>query len=313
MVLTKEMKMPNTIVKCDNVSHWFGPNRVLHNINISIAAGQIVGLVGPSGCGKSTLLRAIVGTHPPNQGTIRTFNHNPGHINHGLATIVTRPGRDRGVVYQKYTLMPFLSARKNVALGLKLDETNPFNRLNPFGWIPLRRDHLRQADELLEKVGLSKARDLYPAEMSGGMQQRVAIAQALIMKPRIMLLDEPFGALDEAMREELNVMFLRFYQENLQAKEKGESPPYTILFITHELNEALYVGDRVIGLSQHWDWTTPNQATDGSGHPGFDYCPGATIVYDEPARIFHPDDEKDHSMFVQQKSDIRKALRGDVG
>ena len=301
MVFTKEIKMPNTIVKCDNVSHWFGPNRVLHDINLSIAAGQIVGLVGPSGCGKSTLLRAIVGTHPPNQGTIRTFNHHPGHIDHGLATVVDRPGRDRGVVYQKYTLMPFLSAQKNVALGLMLDETSPLSRLHPANW-SLRRDHLRQADELLEKVGLSKAKDLYPAEMSGGMQQRVAIAQALIMKPRIMLLDEPFGALDEAMREELNVMFLRFYQENLQAKGKGKSPPYTILFITHELNEALYVGDRVIGLSQHWDWVK-------AGH---DYCPGATIVYDESARVFHPDDEKEHQMFVHQKADIRKALRGDV-
>ena len=302
MVLAKEIKMPNTIVKCDNVSHWFGPNRVLHDVNISIAAGQIVGLVGPSGCGKSTLLRAIVGTHPPNQGIIRTFNHNPGHIDHGVAAIVDRPGRDRGVVYQKYTLMPFLTARQNVALGLKLDETSVLSRLNLFNWLWLRRMHLEQADRLLEKVGLSTAKNLYPAEMSGGMQQRVAIAQALIMKPRIMLLDEPFGALDEAMREELNVMFLRFYQENIQGKDKGESPPYTILFITHELNEALYVGDRVLGLSQHWDWVA-------AGH---DYCPGATIVYDKAAPVFHPDDEKDHSMFVRQKSDIRKALRGDV-
>ncbi|KKL05255.1 hypothetical protein LCGC14_2607870, partial [marine sediment metagenome] len=198
MVFAKKVKMPNTIVKCENVSHWFGAHRVLHKINLRIEAGQIVGLVGRSGCGKSTLLRAITGTHPPEEGTIYTFYHNPGHMNHGMKTMVTRPGRDRGVVYQQYTLMPFYTARKNVALGLKLDQTNAFKRMNLATWFPLRRKHLAEADELLTKVGLGSAKDLYPAEMSGGMQQRVAIAQALIMKPRILLLDEPFGALDEA-------------------------------------------------------------------------------------------------------------------
>lgn len=295
------MKMPNTIIKCDDVSHWFGANRVLHKVNLRIEAGQIVGLVGPSGCGKSTLLRAIVGTHPPKQGTIKTFQHNPGHVEHGLETVVVRPGRDRGIVYQKYTLMPFYTARKNVVLGPMLDETSIPRRANLFKWLPLRRRHLLEADEFLDRVGLSHAKHLYPAEMSGGMQQRVAIAQALIMKPRILLLDEPFGALDEAMREELNKMLLHLYQENLQAKEDGKSPPYTILIVTHELNEALYVGDRVLGLSQHWDWAS-------AGH---DYCPGAKIVYDEPAPVFHPDDEKEHQMFVHQKDDIRRALKGD--
>ncbi len=295
MVPTKEIKMPNTIVKCDNVSHWFGANRVLHDINLRIEAGQIVGLVGPSGCGKSTLLRAIVGTHPPNQGTIRTFCHSPGHMDHGLDTVVTRPGRDRGIVYQKYALMPFYTARQNVALGPQLDQIADW-----LSWLPLRKKYLREADRLLERVGLSHARDLFPAEMSGGMQQRVAIAQALIMKPRILLLDEPFGALDEAMREELNKMLLHLYQENLEAKEAGKTPPYTILIVTHELNEALYVGDRVVGLSQHWDWAS-------AGH---DYCPGATIVYDQPAPVFHPDEEKEYQLFVHQKDEIRQALRG---
>ena len=301
MVPIKEINMPNTIVKCEDVSHWFGANRVLHDIDLRIQVGQIVGLVGPSGCGKSTLLRAIVGTHPPKKGTIRTFHHNPGHFDHGFDTVVTRPGRDRGIVYQKYTLMPFFTARKNVALGLMLDQTNPFNRMNPFGWLSLRREHLKEADKLLERVGLSYARDLYPAEMSGGMQQRVAMAQALIMKPRILLLDEPFGALDEAMREDLNRMLLCLYQENLEAKEAGKTPPYTILIVTHELNEALYVGDRVVGLSQHWDWAGA----------GYDYCPGARIVYDQPAPVYHPDDAKEHEMFVHQKNEIRQSLRGD--
>ena len=301
MVFAKEMKTPNTIVKCDKVSHSFGANRVLHKINLRIEAGQIVGLVGPSGCGKSTLLRAIVGTHLPKEGSIYTFLHHPGHMNHGLESLVTRPGRDRGIVYQKYSLMQFLTARQNVALGPKLDQTTPLQRMNLIRWLPKRKRHLRAADELLERVGLGHARDLYPDEMSGGMQQRVAIAQALIMKPRILLLDEPFGALDEAMREELNEMLLHFYQENLEAKEAGKSPPYTILIVTHELIEALYVGDRVIGLSQHWDWAAA----------GYEYCPGATIVYDQPAPVFHPDDEKEHQMFVHQKEEIKRALRGE--
>jgi len=294
------MKMPNTILKCNSVSHWFGANKVLYNINAKIEAGQIVSLVGPSGCGKSTLLRAIVGTHLAKGGSVSTFHHAPGEEDHGREMVVDRPGRDRGIVYQKYTLMPFLTAKKNVALGLKLDETTLPQRMNPFGWIPLRRQHLQQAEEWLERVGLAEAMNLYPAEMSGGMQQRVAIAQAMIMKPRILLLDEPFGALDEAMREDLNKMLLHFYQENLEAKEAGKSPPYTILIVTHELNEALYVGDRVLGLSQHWDWVSD----------GHDYCPGAKIIYDKPAPVFHPDDEKEHQMFVHQKNDIRQALKG---
>lgn len=292
--------MPDTIVKCENVSHWFGDNRVLHQINLKIKAGQIVGLVGPSGCGKSTLLRAIVGTHPPEQGEIYTYDYQSG--GHGEAKSVRSPGRDRGIVYQRYTLMPFLTARKNVALGPMLDQTSPLSRMDLRRWLPLRRDHLRAADELLEKVGLGASKHLYPAEMSGGMQQRVAIAQALIMKPRILLLDEPFGALDEAMREELNRMLLWFYQENLEAKRTDKAPPYTILIVTHELNEALYVGDRVLGLSQHWNWAESD----------FNFCPGATIIYDQPARVFHPDDSKDYEMFVQQKEEIRQALRGDL-
>jgi len=295
------MKMPNTILKCNDVSHWFGANKVLHKINIRIEAGQIVALVGPSGCGKSTLLRAIVGTHLAKDGSVSTFKHSPGDPEHGLEMRVKRPGQDRGMVYQKYMLMPFYTARKNVALGLQLDETTLSQRMNTFGWLPKRRKHLAEADIWLDRVGLSGASNLYPSEMSGGMQQRVAIAQALIMKPRILLLDEPFGALDEAMREDLNKMLLYFYQENMEAKQSGKSPSYTILIVTHELNEALYIGDRVLGLSQHWDWASE----------GHDYCPGAKIVYDEPAPIFHPNDEKEYQMFVHQKDDIRRALKGD--
>ena len=136
-----------------------------------------------------------------------------------------------------------------------VDETNlPYRFLLYPKWRRLRHEHMEQAAALLEQVDLARAMKLYPGNMSGGMRQRVAVAQALIMKPEIILLDEPFGALDEATREDLQCMLLGLYQENLAALQKNEKPPYTILIVTHELNEAIYVGDRVIGLSQYWDW-----------------------------------------------------------
>ena len=207
------------------------------------------------------------------------------------------PSRDRGIVYQKYSLYPFLTAKKNVAFGLMLDQTSlPFRLFQFWKWWELRKQHLQEAEALLHDVGLSEAVDQYPVEMSGGMRQRVAIAQALIMKPKLLLLDEPFGALDEATREELQLMLLRLYEQNLEAKEKGEPAPYTILIVTHELNEALYVSDRVLGLSQYHQ-------------EGKD---GATIVYDKPAPLFKPGDAKEIQHFEEQKEELRVAVFDDT-
>jgi len=283
------------------VSHWFGDNLVLANINLEIAAGQIVSMVGPSGCGKSTLLRAILGTHPPRAGRILADGK-----------LVDGPTRDVGIVYQHYSLYDFLTAQQNVAFGPMLDQTSLLFRFSQgfswrqlswrqlrrlrfarcFQWPRLRRLHLQQAAELLEKVGLGDAVGLYPHEMSGGMRQRVAITQALIMNPKVLLLDEPFGALDEATREELQLMLLNLYQENLRAREAGVRPPHTILIVTHELNEALYVADRIVGLSQFHN--------EGGK--------GATIVYDKPAPIYRPDDPKDVADFFSQKEELRKVV-----
>lgn len=270
------------VLECNNVSHWFGPKRVLNQINLKIAAGQIVAVVGPSGCGKSTLLRAILGTHPPRAGEILASGRR-----------VTRPGRDVGIVYQDYALYDFLTARDNVAFGLMLDQSTLLRRfLAPLGWRKMRDEHRRMASDMLHKVNLASAANLYPTEMSGGMRQRVAIAQALIMQPKILLLDEPFGALDEATREELQLMLLRLYEENLQARNRGETPPYTILIVTHELNEALYVSDRVLGLSQYHQ--------DGRN--------GSTIVYDKPAPIFRTGDVRDFEKFEAQKDELRRTV-----
>lgn len=273
-----------------NVNHWFGSNRVLHNINLDIKAGQITAIVGPSGCGKSTLLRAIIGTHPPNEGVITIHSD-------GIDQNCLSPNRNIGIVYQQYSLYDFLTARKNVSRGPDWDQHTIPSRMNLFKYIPWKRKSLRAADELLNRVGLGQHINKYPHQLSGGQRQRVAVAQALIMKPRVLLLDEPFGALDEAMREELQLMLLHLYQENYRAIEEGHEPPYTILIVTHELSEALYVGDRVIGLSQYWDWQSEYMS-----------CPGATIVYDEPAPIFHPDAPKDFKQFAAQKLEIRKRI-----
>jgi len=289
------------ILECKDIHHWFGEdtrrtrrNNVLYDLNLKVVHGEIVALVGPSGCGKSTLLRAIVGTHPPRKGRVIVYPEN------GPKKGVTVRGATRriGIVYQHYSLFPFLTAQQNVALGLLLDETTISLRLfHRIRWRALRKQHLQQAAELLDKLRLANAMNLYPAEMSGGMCQRVAVAQALIMKPEILLLDEPFGALDEATREELQRMLLTLYLENIQAQKDGQRPPYTIVIVTHELNEAIYVGDRVVGLSQYWNW-------EEKGHDRF---PGATLVYDHVAPVYEPEQERDFEVFSEQRSNIRKA------
>lgn len=259
---------------------------------------------GPSGCGKSTLLRAIVGTHPPTDGVIALHNRE-----HTKSEDVLKPSSECGIVYQQYSLYPNLTAIENVAFGPMLEETTLANRFFPWArfhhnkrneritWRQLRKIHLEEAAVLLVKLKLGDAMDKYPHELSGGMCQRVAIAQALIMKPRLLLLDEPFGALDEATREELQTMLLELYAENLQAKRDGGTPPYTVVIVTHELNEAILVGDRVVCLSQYWD----SKKVDDPDAQG-----AATIVYDDIAPVYAPDQERRYDAFVKQREEIRR-------
>jgi NitT/TauT family transport system ATP-binding protein len=272
----------------------FGSKQVLHDVNLRIIRGEIVSLVGPSGCGKSTLLNMIVGMLRPTAGAL-TIQRD------GVMAPIVRPGRDRGIVYQAYALYPFLTAQQNVALGPKLAETSYTGRV--LGtltgrWSQLRRRHMDEAAELLGKVGLGDAIGRYPHELSGGMRQRVAIAQALIMRPQVLLLDEPFGALDEATREELQKMLLELYQENLAAREVGEPPPNTIIIVTHELNEAILVGDRLVGLSQHWDYRAA----------GFDTHPGATVVFDKVMPVYEPGEARQYAKFHEIREQIRAVV-----
>jgi len=292
--------MKDIVLDIQKLSHWFpnthlqydaGTKRVLHNVDLKILRGQFTALVGPSGCGKSTLFRAILGTHPPCSGAV---------VINGKK--VVSPNRNVGIVYQNYSLYDFLTAEKNVAFGPMLDQTNLLHRaFMPWYWWPLRKKHLAEAKEWLVRLDLERAIGLYPRELSGGMRQRVAIAQALVIKPSIILLDEPFGALDESTREDLQMMLLRLYQENLQAKANGEEPPYTVVMVTHELNEAFYIADRVVGLSQYWKEDHAKVGEDGLHY-------GATICYDKPCPIFHPDEPRDFSRFADQKEELREAV-----
>jgi NitT/TauT family transport system ATP-binding protein len=276
------------VLECKNVSHWFGPQHVLYDINLQVVRGEIVGLVGESGCGKSTLLRAILGTHTPQSGQI-LMNGQP----------VSEPGRDRGIVYQRYALFPFLTAIENVAFGLMFEQAPlPYRFFQFWKWWALRKKHLERAADKLRKVKLEDDKHfLYPAQLSGGQCQRVAIAQALIMEPEILLLDEPFGALDEATREEHQEMLLELYEENLLAKKAGHKPAYTIILVTHELNEAIYVSDRVVALSRDWQW---QEETNCKEHPG------ATIVYDAASPASPRDPLNRYDQFLKQREEIRQ-------
>jgi NitT/TauT family transport system ATP-binding protein len=188
---------------------------VLQDINMQIAAGEFVCAIGASGSGKSTLLRQIAGLDQPTQGEVLIAGQR-----------VTGPGSDRGMVFQQYTLYPWMTVQKNAEFGLKLQG------------VPsrLRRE---QASHYLDVVGLSDFSQALPRELSGGMKQRVAIARALASEPKILLMDEPFGALDVHTRETMHEFML-----DLWARTR-----LTVLMITHDVEEAVFLSQRIYALS----------------------------------------------------------------
>ncbi len=192
------------------------PVHALGPIDISLAENEFVSIVGTSGCGKSTLLMVAAGLTEPSAGEI---------LVDGVP--ISGAGRDRGVVFQTYTLFPWMSARANIEFALRGESGLT------------SADRRRVADEHLELVGLGKYADAYPRQLSGGMKQRVAIARALCYRPRILLMDEPFGALDAQTRLLMQELLTRIW----------EAHKLTVLFITHDVDEAVYISDRVIVMT----------------------------------------------------------------
>ncbi|TWH51820.1 ABC transporter ATP-binding protein [Sporomusa sp. KB1] len=189
---------------------------VLDDINLTIENGEFVCIIGHSGCGKSTLLRILAGLALPTEGEVS--------IDHQL---IRGPGTDRSVVFQHYSLFPWLTAKKNIKFGIQQAKKN------------LSKQQVEElAVEYLKKVGMENAKDKYPYQLSGGMQQRVAIARALAMDAEILLLDEPFGAIDAKIRRGLQLLLesLWYYSERKK----------NVVFVTHDIDEAIFLADRII-------------------------------------------------------------------
>jgi NitT/TauT family transport system ATP-binding protein len=189
----------------------------LDDINLQLAANEFVCLVGASGCGKSTLLKIIAGLIPPSTGQVLLDR-----------TVVPGPGADRGMVFQSYTLFPWRTVADNVGFGLELQGLS-------------KRDRQQKIAHYLEIVGLTSFADAYPKQLSGGMKQRVAIARALANEPEILLMDEPFGALDAQTKEQLQQ-----FMQNL-----WERTHITILMVTHDIEESIFLAQRIYIMSAH--------------------------------------------------------------
>jgi NitT/TauT family transport system ATP-binding protein len=209
--------MTQAALEARALSISFGTHLVLDRIDLSVADGEFLSIVGPSGCGKTTLLRLLAGLMPPSSGEILAEGQR-----------IDGPSRERAIVFQDYSrsLLPWRSVWTNVALAYE-------------GQGVTRSARKTRAYALLEQMGLAQVGEYFPGQLSGGMQQRVQIARCLAQQPRVMLMDEPFGALDALTRQTLQDEISRL------AKEQR----ITVVFITHDLEEAIYLGDRVVALA----------------------------------------------------------------
>lgn len=212
----------STLLSFRDVWVEYGDKIVLERVSLDIDEGAFVSVVGPSGAGKSTFLRLVLGQEGPTRGKILLDGEN----------LRAECAPDRGVVFQRYSVFPHLTALQNVMFGQECERAPLLGKL--FG--ARRRDAREQAVAMLAAVGLEHNLAVYPAQMSGGMQQRLAIAQALIKRPRILLLDEPFGALDPGIRKDMHELVTRLWRDH----------NLTIVMVTHDIQEAFKLGTRVL-------------------------------------------------------------------
>lgn len=235
-----------SFVSVSNVWQSYGGRSILERVNVDISEGEFVSIVGASGCGKSTFLRMLLAEETPVRGDIRIDGGAPAR----------EPNLERGVVFQRYSVFPHLTVRENILAGEGFATT--WGRL----WGSARKEALGRADEMLARIGLNHVADQYPASLSGGMQQRLAIGQALTAKPRVLLLDEPFGALDPGTRLQMHDFLMELKAET----------GMTVFMVSHDLEEAFKLGDRVLVFDKpRWDPDDPGLF-------------GATITYDFDAR-----------------------------
>lgn len=236
-----------SFVSVSDIFLSYGARPILERVSLDVNEGEFVSIVGASGCGKSTFLRLLLAQERPTRGAISIAGAPPAQ----------EPDRDRGVVFQRYSVFPHMTVRGNLIAAEEFS-----GGVIPRFFGAKRRAAAKRADEVLARVGLAHVADQYPAALSGGMQQRLAIAQALAARPRVLLLDEPFGALDPGTRVSMH----HFLQE-LRA-ETG----MTVFMVSHDLEEAFKLGDRVLVFDKpRWDPIEPEAY-------------GATITYDFDAR-----------------------------
>ena len=234
------------IIEMKNLWKEYGGQVVLERLNASVEEGEFITIVGASGCGKTSFLKLLLGTEQPTRGELLLDG----------CPLPAEPDESRGIVFQRYSVLSHLTALQNVMLGGELQT----NRWLGHSVGRYRKTLKKEALAMLDSVGLGHAADKYPHELSGGMQQRLALAQALIKKPRILLLDEPFGALDPGIRADMHQLVLSLWQ----------SQKLTVFMITHDITEGFYLGTRL------WVFDKPRLDPQAPG------AYGARITYDLP-------------------------------
>lgn len=211
-----------SLVKAKNIWKTYGDNIILENLNFSMEKGEFCTLVGPSGCGKSTFLRMLLGIETPTKGEL--------FFEDGIYP--SEPSDERGIVFQRYSTLNHLSVIDNVLIGIEFEQSPILGKL--FG--KAKKDAYDKAFEILKAVGLEHSKDKYPHELSGGMKQRLSIAQSLVKKPKLLLLDEPFGALDPGISLDMHELLLDIHSKL----------NFGVVMVTHNIKEAFKLGTRVL-------------------------------------------------------------------